>query len=107
MKRALALVPALCALLVVTPAVAQDRAALLEEGQRAFMRNGCYGCHTIGAMGTPIARDLSHVGARYRPDYLEKWLRDPSAVKQGAHMPKLELTEPDIRALAAFLAAQE
>ncbi len=34
---------------------------------------------------------------------LERWLRDPSAQKPTAHMPRLDLTEPDVRALAAYL----
>ena len=79
----------------------------MEEGRRAFLRNGCHGCHTVGAMGTPMATDLTHVGAKYRPDYLRRWLRDPSYLRPSAHMPTLELTEADIRALAAFLSAQE
>ena len=91
---------------VAGPVAAQD-AALVEEGERAFRRQGCYGCHTVGKMGTPIAPDLSHVGAKYKPSYLERWLRDPSYLRPSAHMPALELTEAEIRALAVFLAAQE
>jgi cytochrome c oxidase subunit 2 len=87
-----------------TPALAQTP---VELGQRAFMRQGCYGCHSVGKMGTPIGPDLSHVGAKYRPEYLARWLRDPSYLRPGAHMPALELSEDDIRVLAAFLAAQQ
>jgi cytochrome c1 len=47
------------------------------------------------------------VGAKYRPEYLARWLRDPSYLRPSAHMPALELSEADIRALAAFLAAQQ
>lgn len=102
------LVPTLLAMLVFAPAVsAQDGAALVEQGRQAFMRNGCYGCHTVGRMGTPLAYDLTHVGAKYRPEYLERWLRDPSYLRPSAHMPALELSEADIRAVAAFLAAQQ
>jgi mono/diheme cytochrome c family protein len=98
----------LLTMLAAGPAAhAQDRAALVEEGRRAFLRNGCHGCHTIGRTGTPIARDLSHVGAKYRPEYLERWLRDPSYLRPSTHMPAIELSEADIRALAAYLAAQE
>jgi cytochrome c oxidase subunit II len=92
---------------LAVPAWAQDRSALVEEGQRAFMRNGCYGCHTVGRLGTPIAADLSHMGAKYRPEYIARWLRDPSYLRPSAHMPRLELTDDDIRTLAAFLAAQQ
>lgn len=83
-------------------AIAQDRA---QDGRRMFMEQGCYGCHTVGKVGTPIGPDLSHVGAKYSETYLKNWLRDPQKQRPAAHMPKLELTEPQIAVLAAFLAS--
>jgi cytochrome c oxidase subunit II len=83
-------------------AIAQDRA---QDGRRMFMEQGCHGCHTVGRLGTPIGPDLSHVGAKYSETYLKNWLRDPQQQRPAAHMPKLELTEPQIAALAAFLAS--
>jgi mono/diheme cytochrome c family protein len=73
------------------------------RGQAAFKNNGCYGCHLIGKFGTPIGPDLSTVGRKYDPDYLARWLRDPALQRPSAHMPALELTEADVRALAAYL----
>ena len=95
----------LTACATASPAAAQDRGALAERGQAAFMANGCHGCHTVGKMGTPIGPDLSRVGFKYREDYLERWLRDPSSLRPSAHMPKLELKDSDIKALAAYLAS--
>jgi cytochrome c551/c552 len=43
---------------------AQDGAALVARGQTIFRDQGCYGCHRVGAMGTPIAPDLSRIGAK-------------------------------------------
>ena len=97
-----------CALLLVVVPVAsgQDRAALIDAGGAAFRRVGCANCHTVRGVGTGIASDLSHVGAKYGAAYLERWLRDPSEVRPAGHMPSLELTDDDIRALVAYLAAQ-
>jgi cytochrome c oxidase subunit II len=81
---------------------AQDRA---DQGRRMFMEQGCHGCHTIGKMGTPIGPDLSYMGAKRSEEYLKSWLRDPASQRPSAHMPRLELTEPQIAALAAFLAS--
>jgi mono/diheme cytochrome c family protein len=78
-------------------------ASVVERGQAAFKNNGCYGCHMIGKFGTPIGPDLSEVGRKYPPDYLVRWLRDPSLQRPSAHMPALELTEADISALAQYL----
>ena len=57
----------------------------------------------IGKAGTPIGPDLSQVGSKYAPDYLARWLRDPALQRPSAHMPALELTEDDVKALAAYL----
>jgi nitric oxide reductase subunit C len=35
--------------------------------------------------------------------YIEKWLRDPLAIKTDSKMPKLPLSEEDIVELVAFL----
>ena len=76
-----------------------------QPGRMIFFSQGCYGCHRIGVAGTPIAHDLSKVGNKYTEDQLARWLRDPASQKPGAHMPKLALTEDEIRALARYLAS--
>jgi mono/diheme cytochrome c family protein len=75
-----------------------------DQGRQVFYSQGCYGCHRVGAAGTPIANDLSHVGKKYTESELARWLRDPAAQKPTAHMPRLALQEDEIRALAAYLA---
>jgi cytochrome c oxidase subunit II len=77
----------------------------VEQGRKYFMDSGCYGCHTVGKMGTPIGPNLSSVGAKYSRSYLERWLRDPSAQRPNAHMPALELSEQQVQNLAAFLSS--
>lgn len=101
MRAAVALV-----MLIAAPvASGQDPRALVEEGGAAFTRVGI-NCHTVRGVGTVMAPDLSRIGAKHDITYLERWLRDPREVHPSGHMPALELTEDDIRALAAYLAAQ-
>ena len=90
-----------CVIGFVTAAV---RAESVGEGRQLFFAQGCYGCHRIGAAGTPIAYDLSHIGGKYTESQLASWLRDPAAQKPRSHMPRLALQEDEIRALAAYLA---
>jgi mono/diheme cytochrome c family protein len=98
------IVIAVVLLAVASLATAQSPSnSVIERGEAAFKNNGCYGCHIIGKFGTPIGPDLSHVGLKYQPEYLARWLRDPAAQRPNAHMPALELTEADVRALAAYL----
>ena len=90
--------------LFVTAALGQD-SGLVAEGKRLFTDRGCYGCHTMGASGTPIAPDLSRVGSKHGEADLIAWLLDPKEQKPGAHMPMLELTSGEVRALAAYLSS--
>jgi cytochrome c553 len=87
------------------PVVAQEQETPVTRGKALFTEKGCYGCHTIGATGTPIAPDLSRVGRKYRESDLGRWLIDPLAPRPMRHMPKLELSETEARALAAYLAS--
>ena len=89
-------------LLLAAGAEAQD-SALVARGQSVFKDQGCYGCHTVGKTGTPIATDLSRIGAKHDQAYLGAWLRDPAQQKPRQHMPKLKLTEAEVQALTAYL----
>jgi len=94
------------AALLFTACVAQGQdSALTARGQTAFQLNGCYGCHVVGKAGTPIGPELSRVGWRYSQPYLMRWLRDPAQQRPSAHMPALELSDDDVRALAAYLSS--
>ena len=83
---------------------AQAGPGLVERGRQLFTEHGCHGCHTIGKMGTPIATDLSRIGARHGQAQLEAWLRDPSKQRPTAHMPTIRMTVAEVTALAAYLA---
>jgi cytochrome c oxidase subunit II len=102
MRAALALALVVAVAVLAASSGAQSPAG---QGQQYFMDTGCYGCHTVGKMGTPIGPDLSRVGSKYSRAYLERWLRDPSAQRPSAHMPTLELTEEQVKAMAAFLSS--
>jgi cytochrome c oxidase subunit 2 len=83
------------------------------EGAAIYARSACVGCHTIrGVSAGVIGPDLTHVGSRKTlaagilPNTLENmtaWLLDPPAIKPGVKMPALGLSEPEARAVAAYL----
>ncbi|MGH7306010.1 MAG: c-type cytochrome [Candidatus Rokuibacteriota bacterium] len=101
-RAALTVVVAIAIWSVAASSNAQDH---VQRGRQVFMSSGCYGCHIVGKMGTPIGPELSGVGAKYSRAYFERWLRDPSAQRPNAHMPTLELSEQQVTALAAFLSS--
>ncbi|MGH7392371.1 MAG: cytochrome c oxidase subunit II [Candidatus Rokuibacteriota bacterium] len=110
--------------IVVTPEefdgwVAAQRAPPAEpegaaaEGKAVYAALACVGCHTIaGVSAGALGPDLTHFGSRRTvaagllpntPDTLAAWLRDPQAVKPGAKMPNLGLSEAQARAVATYL----
>ena len=91
--------------LVADPLDAQSREALVAQGRQLYNDKGCYGCHTMGTSGTPIAPDLRRAAARYPEAALARWLRDPAAQEPTRHMPDLQLSEAEASALAAYLAS--
>jgi len=87
-------------------AFAQEPGNLLEKGQKVFVEQGCYGCHTIGKVGTQgMATDLSHIGAKRDLVFLKSWLADPSAQRPTAHMPKIQMSRADADAVATYLSS--
>ena len=71
------------------PLLAQEQHVLVRRGQQLFVDHGCYGCYTVGKMGTPMGPDLSNMGAKYSSSYLIGWVRDPSTQKPTAYMRRL------------------
>ena len=83
------------------------------EGKALYARSACVGCHTIrGVSAGVLGPDLTHFGSRTlfgaglwpnEPQHLVSWLKDPPALKPGAKMPNLNLTDAEAQALAAYL----
>jgi len=78
---------------------------LVLRGNALFFEQGCHGCHTLGAAGTRIAPDLTHIGSRLSEADLALRLRDPRLHREVARMPKIDLSPDEIRALVAYLSA--
>jgi cytochrome c oxidase subunit 2 len=88
-------------------------------GEKLFMTKGCMGCHAVQAVGAPkglIGPNLANVGAREyiaagwlknTDENLERWIREPQAVKKGVLMPNLGVTVEEARALRAYLRAHQ
>ncbi len=94
-----------------------DTVSATNPGQQAglaLFKQDCATCHTI--QGTPFQGKVGPnltalmgrptIGAGTLPNTaagLAQWLHDPSAVKPGAKMPDLGLSESQIHSLVAFL----
>jgi cytochrome c oxidase subunit 2 len=102
-----------------TSAAAAPQGPEHAKGEKLFMTKGCMGCHSLQAVKAPqglIGPNLANVGSRSyiaagwlknTDENLERWIREPQAVKKGVLMPNLGVTEEEARALRAYLRAHK
>ena len=88
-------------------------------GEKLFQAKGCVACHALYAVNAPkgmIGPNLANVGARSyiaagtlknTDENMARWIQNPQAIKKGVLMPNLGVTEPEARALVAFLRAHQ
>lgn len=94
--------------------VSVPKSGLAHQGYLDFQSAGCFACHTIGGTSYAgvIGPNLTNLTNRTMiaanllpntPTNLAKWLHNPPAVKPGALMPNLHLSQSKIKALVAYL----
>lgn len=97
----------------------------LGKGRQLLETKGCGSCHVMsGVAALPssnppamdgkaferahrLAPDLVNVRARMPPSRLVAWLKDPVAVKHDSPMPKIALTDTEVRDIAGYLLTAE
>ena len=91
----------------VIDAGAQAPAALAaaERGRRLFVAKGCLTCHLHGDVSGSgvVAVGPELTSRRLAPEYLQRFLADPSMIGSANRMPNLNLKPTEIAALIAFL----
>lgn len=94
------------------PATAKAR-----SGLAVYENETCNACHTLKGLPTnappmQVGPDLTHLASRRligsgvltnNEANLERWMKDPQAIKDGCHMPDFQLSDQDAAALAAYL----
>jgi mono/diheme cytochrome c family protein len=73
------------------------------RGVRLFASKGCTGCHRHVEVNPQRTADAQFdlTGKRFSPDYLKKFLADPSI--KTPDMPNLKLKDDEVESLAAFI----
>lgn len=85
--------------------VASDQAAkLVDLGKRLFSNKyGCNGCHRVGEEGGMVGPALDRAGFRLNPAWVYRWIKYPQAIKPDTRMPNLGVSDPDAKAIVAYL----
>jgi cytochrome c oxidase subunit II len=88
--------------------------AAAAEGQTVFLHSACINCHTVAGTVSNgrFGPDLTHLASRdtiasgpiqNTPENLKKWVADPNAMKPGALMPSMHLSDHDLDVITAYL----
>ena len=88
------------------------------RGERDFQGLGCAKCHMIGDVGNEWGPNLTLVGFRKSPDWLDTWLKNPHAWNMKTVMPNFNLNDgtradlvvgsnAELRALAEVYASSD
>jgi len=75
----------------------------VERGRAAFVAYKCSKCHTVADEGGVLGPDLTFVGFRKSPEFLDRWLINPSAWKPHVSMPNFYLQDAVRSDLVAYL----
>lgn len=81
------------------------------RGAQLFGQMTCVRCHAIHGEGGQAGPDLTHLAARSTlgagviqntPEELKRWLKDPQDVKEGSHMPNVQLSDAQLADFVAY-----
>ncbi|HTF99428.1 MAG TPA: cytochrome b N-terminal domain-containing protein [Nitrospirota bacterium] len=72
-------------------------------GRTLFDNNGCSACHMIHGKGGKIGPDLTHVGSHRDADWLMRHFKDPQALSPGSIMPKVALSDDNLKQLTDYM----
>lgn len=80
-------------------------------GASLYGESFCASCHAVqnaaGRMvGGDVGPELTNVGTKVKPEWLEAWLRNPGVYDPDTKMPHYRFTEQQIQTLAGFLEAK-
>src|SRR5712692_318739 len=91
----------------------------LNRGRALLAQFNCVGCHRLQDVEHPamLGPDLTNVGSKVSREWLYKWLKEPRtivdasgkvtvngyATEEEPRMPKFRLSEPELKALSAYL----
>lgn len=83
-------------------------APTLSDGRKLFETSGCLGCHNVeGYVRIPnIGPPLNHIAAKVRPEWLRKWILNPTGYLPNTKMPNFRFSDEEALAIRAYLFEQ-
>lgn len=81
----------------------QETATPEQRGSVTFELK-CQTCHKVNGQGGEKGPDLSTTGAVRNRQWLETYLKNPFAINPKSKMPRVQMTDAEIKDVAAYLA---
>ena len=90
--------------LLLAAACNQPVASGPAAGKALFNQSGCASCHKVGDMGSAVGPDLTMVGLRHSPEWLDLFIKDPQAWKKDTLMPNRRMSDEARKAIVEYMA---
>lgn len=92
------------AILPVSASATSDPTA----GASLYGESFCASCHAMqnaagNVVGGDLGPELTGIGSKVKPEWLQSWLRDPHQYDPGTSMPRYRWTDQQLALLATFL----
>jgi len=68
-----------------------------------FRQENCISCHAVGGNGATIGPDLTKTTIHRNAAWMIEHFKSPAGVRPGTSMPPIQLSDPQLNSLAAFL----
>jgi ubiquinol-cytochrome c reductase cytochrome b subunit len=68
-----------------------------------FRKENCVSCHAIGDQGSRVGPDLTRITIHKDAAWMIQHFKRPSVMRPGSSMPPIQLSDPQLNSLAAFL----
>ncbi len=75
----------------------------IEKGKTSVQQKLCKICHSFNGEGGQVGPELRQVGIRRSREWLEKWLKDPRAMKPDTPMPAVPWREGEMEDVIEYL----
>ncbi|MFZ0732124.1 MAG: c-type cytochrome [Candidatus Sulfotelmatobacter sp.] len=80
-------------------------------GASLYGESFCASCHAVqnaagNIVGGDLGPELTRVGSKVRPEWLQAWLRNPRVYDAGTMMPHYRFNDPQVATLSGFLLAK-
>src|SRR5208283_2734958 len=80
-------------------------------GASLYGESFCSSCHAVqnaagNLVGGDVGPELTRVGSKVKPEWLQAWLRNPRAYDAETAMPHYRLNDTQVATLSGFLLAK-